>query len=343
LPLATVLASALSWLPVPRASDVVLQNPARALVAGPDLHFPSGLPAGWTLSAPWSHAEPEWVGTPMVTCRSCRQPWRPAESSVVNEVQGGMRITTWIGSDVGVQVAPTSSAFELLETLETARVSVRSPDAERECVRAFGRFRCGPEDWIWVGASTVRIQERDETCIWMHPTSEGALVLRWDELPRRGILRGRAGVSDQAAATGRESTVDLSVVVDGTVALQESFGFVQGLQSWRVDIPAGEPTMQLALQVSAADTGMAHFCVVGSLVGEPGIAAEPLPSVRPAPARSERALRRAWGNRMRTFLFGEFSRANRPPRVRPQVPPTSQLRRDVPTPSGEGSANPERP
>ena len=343
LPLVTALASALSLLPAPRASDMVLTNPARALVGGPDLHFPNGLPAGWKLGAPWSRAESDWSGTPLVTCRSCRVPWPATESTVVDEVQGGMRITTWIGSEVGAAAPRAASTLELLDTLDAARVFVRSPDGERECVRAFGRFRCGPEDWIWVGSSTLRMQDRDETCIWMHPTSEGALVLRWDELPRMGMLRGRAGVSDQAAATGRESTVELSVLVDGTVALQQPFRFVQGLESWRVQIPAGAPTMQVSLEVSAADTGMAHFCVLGSLSGEPESSADPSPVLRPAPARSERALRRAWGNRMRTFLFGELSRANRPPRTRRQLPDLSPLRPEEQAPLGESGANPERP
>lgn len=158
-----------------------------------------------------------------------------------------------------------------------------------------------------------------------------------------GMLRGRAGVSDQAAQIGRESTVDLSVMVDGTVALQQPFRFVQGLESWRVQIPAGAPTMQVSLEVSAADTGMAHFCVLGSLSGEPQGSGEPPPVFRPAPARSERALRRAWGNRMRTFLFGELSRANRPPRIRRQVPDSSQIEREGPAPVGESGADAERP
>ncbi len=254
-----------------------------------------------------------------------------------------MRVSTWIGAQAGTVSTPVAGGLEFTELLDSARVFVRSAYQERECVRAFGRFRCGPEDWIWVGVSTVRIQDRDESCIWMHPTAEGTLVLRWDSLTRMGVVRGRAGVSDQAAATGRESTVDLSVAVDGAAALQEQFRFERGLQTWRVDLPAGAPTMQLALEVSATDTGMAHFCLMGSLSGQPESATEQPQARSSAPARSERALRRAWGNRVRTFLFGELARANRPPRARSRLAEIPAARRELPPPENEGSANPETP
>ena len=343
LPAVTALASALSLLPAARGGDIILPGPAQALLTGPDIHFPNGLPSGVNLNPPWSQAEREWAGAPVITCRSCRVPWPPEESAVVEDVQGGMRISTWIGSQPGAVPTPVAGGLELTELLDSARVLIRSADHERECVRAFGRFRCGPEDWLWVGLSTVRIQDRDESCIWMHPTSEGTLVLRWDSLTRTGIVRGRAGVSDQAAATGRESTVDLSVVVDGTSALQEQFRFERGLQSWRVSLPAGGPTMQLALEVSAADVGMAHFCVTGSLSGQPESATEQAQVRRSPPARSERALRRAWGNRIRTFLFGDRARANRPPRTRSLADDISPARRERPRLEHEGSSTQETP
>lgn len=343
LPVATVIACALCLLPGRSATNMVWPGSARALLSGPDLHFPDGVPTEVTLTPPWSNAAPDWTGTPVVTCRACRVPWPPENSSAIEEVQGGMRITTWIRSGGGGASGPETGSIELLEVLDSARVFVRSDTAERECVRAFGRFRCGPEDWIWVGPSTVRMQNRDETCIWMHPTAEGTLVLNWDSLPRMGVVRGRAGVSDQAAETGREAIISLAVALDGSAALQEEFRFERGMQSWRLDVPDGAPTMQLRLEVSANDTGMAHFCLSGTLAGRPTPAGEELHSPRPAPARSERALRRAWGNRFRTFLFGEFARANRPPRARPRDVEAPGLRLELPATDVEGSAAGEGP
>lgn len=186
--------------------------------------------------------------------------------AVVHQTDAGDLIERppWVARGYG-DVNPPARPPTLLDALSRAEVFIAKPEGEaRPCAQwRAPSWHCGPKPWNRVGPETITIQGQPETCMWLHPSDEGELVIHWPALAAPATLEGRIGLSDQAAQTPGGAAIQFTVEVNGELALKRTHPNKGGWSAIRAPVPAidGEPQASLTLRVSAPRTGRRHFCM----------------------------------------------------------------------------------
>jgi hypothetical protein len=163
--------------------------------------------------------------------------------------------------------------FDLRAGLEAASVIARYPDGvEARCERfELDRWVC-PRDpgWNYVGRETLDIDGQPRACVWLHPIAAGGtLTVELPALPALvgARLEGAFGFTSDAAQRAA-APVKVSVRRGEVVLAERSFPVEPGWRRWRVPIPAGSG--RLAVVLSSANNGAAHFCGELRVVEEEG-------------------------------------------------------------------------
>lgn len=172
------------------------------------------------------------------------------------------------GPEDGDDAGPS---FDLVDRVRGATVAVESDAGSRACDRwLFGRWFCGPADWNYVGPSDVTVRGRAERCLWLHPTDEGDLVVRYAGVPGATQLRGRMALADAAADNEAGAPVRFEVRAwpdagerPAEAMYSREHTSRRGWSSWRVDLPEASELI-VELRVAADEVGQRHFCVTGA-------------------------------------------------------------------------------
>lgn len=131
--------------------------------------------------------------------------------------------------------------------------------------RAEGGFACpGQPEWLYVARRRLRIDGRDQECVWAHPTAGGALVLTVPGLSapppghRLQIAVGSALTDDAVRLTPDGAAVRIQVRQGsqsiGQVRRDNRIGWAKG----RFWMEPGEP---VRLEVTAVRDGRRHHCL----------------------------------------------------------------------------------
>ena len=168
--------------------------------------------------------------------------------------------------------------FDLLD-LRDVEVSLERPGLPRvTCDRARpagGRDCPGQPSWMYVAKARLRIDGRDEVCVWAHPPRRGALRLRvpgavtstTTGLPGRRVLTVRSALTDDAVRQTPDGATVATEITQagrriGRVVRSNRVGWVER----RVVLEPGEP---FTLEVSAPKDGRRHHCLRARVVAEP--------------------------------------------------------------------------
>lgn len=228
--------------------------------AAPDLAWPDeGIAQGARFEPPWTRGVPE---SRIVLTRGAHP--RPVGAFAVElEREGWVR---WGPVDAQTRPAAAPDRVRLNELLPKAEVRIVGPGgAERPCDRwMFGRWHCGPDDWNYVGETTVVVRDRPQECIWAHPV-DGALVIRFADVPRGATLTGKHMLSDIAAQSDVPGDITLDIRVDGESVSTRTQALRRGLATFRVALPEGPELMDLEFEITAETTAQRHFCFDGSI------------------------------------------------------------------------------
>lgn len=177
----------------------------------------------------------------------------------------------WVARSYG-DINPSARPPSLLDALAQAKVSIARPKGEpRLCTqRRASSWHCGPSPWNRVGPEQLTIQGKPETCMWLHPSDEGELVITWPAMDAPATLEGRIGLSDQAAQTPGGAPIQFTVEVNGELALKRTHPNRAGWSAIRAPVLArdGQAEASLTLRVSSSNTGRRHFCMDARVLPE---------------------------------------------------------------------------
>jgi hypothetical protein len=176
--------------------------------------------------------------------------------------------------------APERIVFDFVDALAPGRVVVYGTSPSRACrfhprarVRTGGlsghptlprqRFDCGEGGWFDVGV-TVIADERflPRRCIFAHPPSEGARVLRYDGVPLGRELVVDAGMYWVVERRRTGAPVTLEVRVDGDPLGEVVHRDGDGWARTRLPLGAhaGKPSASVELRISSPDDAYRHYC-----------------------------------------------------------------------------------
>lgn len=152
---------------------------------------------------------------------------------------------------------------DLMANLDEAQVYFSASSGEIiPCTRwHFGRWLCGPDEWLWVGQHEMEIQGVQRTCIWAHPRNDFALNIQFEDLPPLSRLNGRYGIADTAVDMEEGAPVQLSIAMgDRTRQLtaENQRGFFSYHLSAQQD--EGDAPTDIRFIVTSEDAGRRHFC-----------------------------------------------------------------------------------
>lgn len=124
-----------------------------------------------------------------------------------------------------------------------------------------GRRRCPGPPYVEVAREVREVDALPRPCLYAHPSPEGALTLRFPDVPMGRSLRGHVGIVGEAALGGN-APVRLAVSADG-----QELGVVEAPPrdpAWRrfelgTAAFAGR-SAALTFSVTAADPARRHFC-----------------------------------------------------------------------------------
>ena len=153
--------------------------------------------------------------------------------------------------------------LDLMAALDEAQVYFSASDGEIiPCTRwHFGRWLCGPDEWLWVGQHEMEIQGVQRSCIWAHPRNDFALNVQFEDLPPLSRLNGRYGMADTAVEMEGGAPVQLSIAMgDRTRALtaENQRGFFSYHLSAQQE--AGDAPTDVRFTITSEDAGRRHFC-----------------------------------------------------------------------------------
>lgn len=131
--------------------------------------------------------------------------------------------------------------------------------------RAEGGYSCpGEPEWLYVAQRTLRIDNKDATCVWTHPTTGGTIVF---ELPaqtappagKKLLLELSGGFNDDAVKTTSDGAAVRTDILQkgaskGAITVPNRIGFV----TTRVNI---EPNAPVELRTTTPHDGRRHYCV----------------------------------------------------------------------------------
>ena len=128
-----------------------------------------------------------------------------------------------------------------------------------------GRWSCPTDpEWFYVGAEWHRMGEHLRRCLWAHPPSRGRLLIRFTDVPRRGVLVGRAGHTLYSARFARKP-IHFDVEIDDLPLQRLTFALEDYFRPFRIRIPTVTTstvvaTATVTFAVSSPDAGANHFC-----------------------------------------------------------------------------------
>jgi hypothetical protein len=215
-----------------------------------------GAPSGRTLLTDLRREELVWHAAGRV---APAPDWleRPASNYVaISHEPGGLPPGGDASSENGPWAARrfgTPPAWDWQTALGSAEI-----DAGEACrPYRFGRSRCGPGSWEWVGPTKITVQKQAATCLWMHPLQGRTLRVRFPKVPA-GRLIGKYAFSDVAAETKNGGAVELAVRVGPREALRRSVKNRKGWAPFRLQVTEGD---DVTLEVRASKPGRRHFCL----------------------------------------------------------------------------------
>ena len=127
----------------------------------------------------------------------------------------------------------------------------------------FDRRGCGGASWIWFGVANVRVNKKDEKCIWAHPKRGYDLQVSFEDITLPRPMRARFALSDVAVQTPKGGAVDVRVLVDDKEVFK---GQQSNRKGWRMfKIPAQTQPVTLTWIISAENDGRRHFCFDGEI------------------------------------------------------------------------------
>jgi hypothetical protein len=175
---------------------------------------------------------------------------------------------------------PAHVRFDFVDRLSPGVVTVREvADEERGCpwlvnarVATGGlhghiafppqRFQCAGRDERFVGITVIDDQDyRPRRCVYAHPPDQGYLSLRYDGVPLGDTLYGYAGLSYFTMRDGVGTPVELTVLIDGEVAVRHVHEDERGWQ--RFAASAGSragTTANVEIRVRSERSAQRHFC-----------------------------------------------------------------------------------
>ena len=233
------------------------------------------------LDASISEARIAGLGVVDVVEASVRPPWEREEASLETLTHRRARLpASGEGHRTGSYrmwapdapaPAEETSGFALRDALSDARVYVRQEDGRERACRGyrFGRWFCGPEEWLWVGPTELSVRGRETSCVWFHPPEEGAVVIAWNDVGRGGTLTGRYAFADVAADNAEEGDGLFVVRWNGEAIVEREVTQARGFRRYTALAPEREGVNELSLEFSSAVTSQRHFCFDGRWIPQP--------------------------------------------------------------------------
>jgi hypothetical protein len=129
------------------------------------------------------------------------------------------------------------------------------------------RFVCSGGEWAFVGRTVIEDQNyRPRACMWAHPPSRGALVLRFGAVPIGASIRGYGGMPYIFERETHGTPVDVTVSVGGEPV--GSYRHVDG-EGWKgFEIPtprfAGQ-VLPVEFRVTSRKAWRRDFCLQASI------------------------------------------------------------------------------
>jgi hypothetical protein len=130
------------------------------------------------------------------------------------------------------------------------------------------RFYCGARDGTFVGVTVIDDQRyRPRRCLWAEPPQEGALRLRFRDVPLGSRITGFAGLSYFLYRDGVRKPIELTAKIDG-----EELGTYRHQDEWgwhAFSFPTGRHAgarRDLELVVVAEHAENRHFCFAAESV-----------------------------------------------------------------------------
>lgn len=148
---------------------------------------------------------------------------------------------------------PPATDRSLPPRIDLAEVRVEGKSSRR-CKRSGKRHKCGEAGWQYVGPTRVRVQGREQACIWTHPIANSTIVIH-----QKSVLGGPFEVEFALAdrAVGNAAPVDV-LVKYGAQEYQHEHPDRRGFT--KLSLPeVNEPTA-LEMRISAENVGRRHFC-----------------------------------------------------------------------------------
>lgn len=158
--------------------------------------------------------------------------------------------------------------FDLVESLRPGVLRIERPRGQlvSTCTtpRAEGGFSCpGQPDWLYAAPRQLRIDGKDQRCVWAHPTTGGAVVFLLQGLPAPTpghVLKVevRSALTDEAVRlTGDGASISTRIVQQGRslgrVVRTNSMGWSTG------SYPIGPGPVRI--EVTAPRDGRRHHCL----------------------------------------------------------------------------------
>ena len=151
--------------------------------------------------------------------------------------------------------------YDFVAEVDRAEVTIEGKAAAR-CDRwQRQRWICpGGQDWHFVGRLQTDVDYNPRTCLWAHPTNQGALVVEYPDVPLGAVLRGRHGIR-RTGAGKNPSPVVLAVSIDGEPAGR--FEAEDRLGYFPFEVSTASRAGRRAtvrFSISSRNVGTRHYC-----------------------------------------------------------------------------------
>jgi len=256
------------WLPDRQAAPVPPGEAKILAVAAPDIRLDMrDITNGRVdIRPPWALVQESDRGAPMLVSSTWQPGVPPAGAAWVEEQRWpGLVLGRWINEDVAAgeaTSAPRAEDYDALLELSSVGI-MRDDQVVHACTEAFGRHRCGPDGWNWVGPTTQMIAGQEQSCAWLHPHAAGALVLRFSVPAEYGRLDVQMALSDHAAGV-RTEPIEVAVNLDGD-GIRSTRSSLTVLprpdwQSLEVVLAEGHTGTDVNIAITTDEPGLGHLC-----------------------------------------------------------------------------------
>jgi hypothetical protein len=164
-------------------------------------------------------------------------------------------------------------AYDFLEELSDASVSVLAEPEPRQCDWRLDRFVCRPPEWYHVTSRPERIESYSfRRCISAHPLKEGPLEIRFPDVPVGDAIVGYVGVAE-SGKRGKGRPVDLLIEVGGEKLLKKTSRREARRNWFHRPLDAKhrgvDGVTEVVFTVSAQDPRHRHLCFYAQMIDYP--------------------------------------------------------------------------